>query len=333
MSPAAAFTSPLGATIARYLALKAALGRRYGVERGVLTHLDRFLSATAADLTADSFTQWCRTREHMTSGVRRNWMRIVRNLCLYRQRTEPSCFVPDAAQFPALHQPVCPYIFSEDEIPRLLQATADLQAGTGSPLRRETFRAAIVLLYTTGLRRGELLRLTMADYDPNEHTLLIRESKFHKSRLLPLSGHGFQAIDGLLDVRRRRGFAIGAEKPLLGNQCGGGRAYTGEGFGSTIRALLRTTGIRTAAGRLPRVHDFRHTFAVHALLRWYHAGHDVQAKLPLLAAYMGHISIVSTAYYLRFIDQLAGCASERFGQRCGALISPASFPTGSGGDS
>lgn len=332
MSPAAAFTSPLGATIARYLALKEALGRRYGVERGILTHLDKFLSATAADLTADTFTQWCRTRAHMTSGVRRNWMRIVRNLCLYLQRTEPSCFVPNAAQFPALHQPVCPHIFSEDEIVRLLNATENLHAGTLSPLRRETFRAAIVLLYTTGLRRGELLRLTMADYDPNEHTLLVRASKFHKSRLLPLSADGAQAVDGVLDIRRRRGFTIGAEKPLLGNQHGGGRAYTGEGFGSTIRALLRTTGIRTAAGRLPRVHDFRHTFAVRALLRWYQAGQDVQAKLPLLAAYMGHISIVSTAYYLRFIDQLAGCAAERFGQRCGALISLAPRPTGSGGD-
>jgi len=332
MSTAVVFTSTVGATIARFLALKEALGRRYGVERGVLAHLDRFLSAAATDLTADTFTQWCRTREHMASGVRRNWMRIVRNLCLYRQRTEPSCFVPDAAQFPALHQPVCPHIFTADEIVRLWQATQDLQAGSGSPLRRETFRVALVLLSTTGLRRGELLRLTMADYDPNEHTLLVRESKFHKSRLLPLSGDGVQAVDGLLDVRRQRGFAPGAEQPLLGNQCGGGRPYTGVGFGTTIRALLRTTGIRTAAGRFPRVHDFRHTFAVHALLRWYQAGHDVQAKLPLLAAYMGHISIVSTAYYLRFIDQLTGYASERFGQRCGALISLAPRPTGSGGD-
>jgi integrase len=332
MRTAGAFTSTLGATIGRYLALKQALGRRYGVERGVLTHLDRFLSATAADLTAETFTQWCRTREHMTSGVRRNWMRIVRNLCLYRQRTEPSSFVPDAAQFPALHQAVCPHIFSEAEVSRLLAASQDLPPGTGSPLRREHFRVAIVLLYTSGLRRGELLRLTVGDYDPKEHTLLVRESKFHKSRLLPLSSDGVQAIDDLLDVRRSRRLATGPEAPLLWNHRGSGRPYTGVGFGTTIRVLLRTTGIRTAAGRFPRVHDFRHTFAVHALLRWYRAGHDVQAKLPLLATYMGHVSIVSTAYYLRFIDQLAGCASERFAQRCGALISHSSLSTGSGGD-
>jgi len=323
MSTPGALTSTVGATIASYLALKEALGRRYGVERGVLTHLDTFLTTTAADLTVDTFTQWCRTREHLRSGVRRNWMRVVRNLCLYRQRTEPSCFVPDASQFPALHQAVRPHIFSEAEVTRLLAATDTLRPGSGSPLRRENFRLAIVLLYTTGLRRGELVRLTIGDYDPNECTLLVRESKFHKSRLLPLSRDGVEAVQHLLDVRRERGLPTGADTPLLWNHCGGPRAYSGGGFGTAVRILLRVTGVRTAAGRNPRVHDFRHTFAAHALLRWYQAGDDVQAKLPRLAAYMGHVSIVSTAYYLQFLDQLAGCASERFAQRYGAVITPA----------
>jgi len=134
------------------------------------------------------------------------------------------------------------------------------------------------------------------------------------------SGNGAQAVEYLLDVHQKRNLTTSAEKPLLWNQWGGERAYTGSGFATTIRVLLRATGMRTAAGRSPRVHDFRHTFAVHALLRWYRAGCDVQAKLPHLAAYMGHVSIVSTAYYLRFIDQIAGCASERFAQHCGTLV-------------
>jgi integrase len=190
-----------------------------------------------------------------------------------------------------------------------------------------------VLLYTCGLRRRELIRLTIEDYDPKGHTLFIRESKFHKSRLLPLSNDGVQEIEDLLDVRHARHLATGSEAPLIWNRSGGGSPYTGHGIGSTIRELLQTTGIRTAAGRLPRVHDFRHTFAVHALLRWYRAGHDVQTKLPFLAAYMGHISIVSTAYYLRFIDQLAACASERFSQRYGALIRDSTVRTDFGDDS
>ena len=84
--------------------------------------------------------------------------------------------------------------------------------------------------------------------------------------------------------------------------------------------LLRAAQISTETGRVPRLHDLRHTFAVQALLRWYRAGADVNAKLPLLATYMGHVSIVSTEYYLQFVGPLATLASERFARQCGALV-------------
>ena len=322
MSHASSFASEISQSIARFVALKEALGRKFSVERAVLKHLDAFLSATRADLDAENFAAWCRTREHLTSGVRRNWMRVVRNLCLYRRRTEPACFVPDPSQFPPLHQPVRPHIFAEVEISRLLVAADRLQPGNRSPLHRENFRLALVLLYTTGMRRGELLRLAVGDYDPSERTLLVRESKFHKSRLLPLSCEGASELETYLEVRRARRLPLHADAPLLWNHyTNGGRAYTGVGFGQAVSGLLQAVGIHTAAGRLPRVHDFRHTFAVHALLRWYREGEDVQAKLPLLSTYMGHVSIVSTAYYLPFVEQLAAPASELFAQRCGAIVS------------
>ena len=95
-----------------------------------------------------------------------------------------------------------------------------------------------------------------------------------------------------------------------------------------MRPLLRAAQIKTQTGRLPRVHDFRHTFAVEALLRWYRAGVDVNVKLPLLATYMGHVSIVSTEYYLQFVEPLATLASERFARHCGALVAA---PPASGG--
>jgi len=202
-------------------------------------------------------------------------------------------------------------------------------AGTPSapaePGRRRPTHArrkdTIVLLYTTGLRRGELLRLTLGDYDPHEHTLLVRESKFHKSRLVPISADAAREMAVYIETHRTQHLPLSAETPLLWNLYQGGKPYTGGGFGQRVRALLRDAGIHTAAGRLPRVHDFRHTFAVHALLRWYRAGVDVQVKLPSLATYMGHVSIASTQYYLQFIEPLATEASERFAKRVGALVS------------
>lgn len=329
MSAPGAFSSVLGSMLTPYLALKQALGRGYAVERAVFHHLDAFLAAASADLTPATFAAWCHSFEHLTSGVRRKWMRIVRNLCLYRRRTDPTCFLPDPSQFPPPHQPVPPHIFAEAEVLRLLSAADALAPTPAAPLRPQAFRLALVLLYTTGLRRGELLRLTIGDYDRREGTLLIRASKFHRSRLLPLSVDGVRELEGYLAAHRARWLPVSAERPLLWHRARGGRGYTGGGFGQGIRALLHATGIRTAAGRLPRVHDFRHAFAVHALLRWYRSGVDVQAKLPLLSTYLGHVSIVSTQYYLRFIDELADAASARFAEHCGALVT--ALPAGQGG--
>lgn len=314
------FASALGPTICRFLDLKEALGRRYATERAVLENLDKFLGASATDLTPDTFARWGHTLLHLTSTVRRARMRMVHNLCLYRRRTEPTCFVPDPSQFPSGQQPVQPYLFSDQEVARLVRATADLKATFYSPLRREVFRLAIVLLYTTGLRHGELRRLTVGDYDSREHTLLIRASKFHKSRLLPLSPDGVHELKVYLAARHAQGLPLSAEAPLLWNRSQGGRPYTGFGLGAGVRLLLKATGINTPTGRLPRVHDFRHTFAVHALVRWYREGADVQAKLPYLAAYLGHVSIVSTQYYLHFVDELSLCASDRFARHCGSLV-------------
>jgi integrase/recombinase XerD len=153
-----------------------------------------------------------------------------------------------------------------------------------------------------------------------ERTLLIRDSKFHKSRFMPLSIDGIREIDCYLAFRRSRLIAISPESPLLWHHTRRGSAYTGTGLTNAIRPLLRALQIRTETGRLPRVHDFRHTFALEALLRWYRSGADVQAKLPLLATYMGHVSIASTEYYLKFVEPLSASASERFSRHCGGVL-------------
>lgn len=100
----------------------------------------------------------------------------------------------------------------------------------------------------------------------------------------------------------------------------GSRAYTGEGLYSSLKHLLRGAGIHDSAGRCPRVQDFRHSFAASALLRWYDADADVQSNLPRLALYMGHVSIVSTAYYLRWMPAVVSRASDRFARACAGVI-------------
>lgn len=318
-------TSALGRVITRYLALKRALGFAYSLEGATLRALEAFLrteGGPTADLRPASFTQWTHTLEHLTPTVRRNRLRIVRNLCRYRRRTEPDCFVPDPSGFPAPHHARPPHIFTPDEIARLLQATRTLAPTPHRPLRAQAMRLALVLLYTAGLRRGELLRLTVGDYDPSEQILLIRASKFHKSRAVPLSPDAVGELERYLRARRRRQLPMAAETPLLVYDATGRRAYSACRLGGLFRTLLRRTAIRTADGRLPRLHDLRHGFAVQALLRWYRQGLDVQTRLPFLATYMGHVSIASTHYYLAFVEPLRAAASARFARHCGALIGP-----------
>jgi integrase/recombinase XerD len=325
MTPPRPRPSRLGRVITCYVGLKTALGRRFAVERRVLQSLDAFLWAKgdrAADLTPESFSRWTQTLTHVSLTVRRKRLQIVRNLCLYRRRTEPDCFVPDPVLFPACHPPRPPYIFTPAEIGRLLHAANTLARTPGSPLRPEVFRLAIVLLYTTGLRRGELLRLTIGDYDPRERTVLVRESKFHKSRLLPLSLDGVRAIDASLRARRARHLPTVPDVPLVAHGAAGSRPYTGSGLTQGFRLLVSAAKIHPPDGRSPRIHDMRHGFAVQALLRWYRQGRDVQATLPWLATYMGHVSIASTQYYLPFVEPLRAAASACFARHCGALVDP-----------
>ncbi len=314
------FNSCIGPIINRYLKLKLALGRQYTAEYSILKYLDSFLHTKRCDLTAKSFLEWCHTFEHLTSGGRRIRMSIVRNLCLYRRRTETSCFVPNKLQFPTPHQTVRPYIFTKNEIMQLFNAIKKLQPSAQSPIRQENFRLALTLLYTTGIRRGELCKLVIGDYSPKDHTLLIRESKFHKSRLIPLSYDGWNELELYLKIRRKLKLPITADSPLMWNKKTILGFYTGPTFGRTFRHLFNILNFKTAAGSLPRLHDVRHSFGTHALLRWYHEGADVQAKLPYLSIYMGHVSIVSTQYYLRFIDEIVGSASERFAKNYSSMI-------------
>ena len=175
--------SAVGPVIVRYVDLKRALGGRAETMEHILAQVDRFLGH-AVDLTRETFAAWCSSIKPLAASTRRQRMRTVYHLCLFRQRSEPTCFVPDPSQFPPRQPRPRPHIFSEDEITQLLLAADDLTSSPLSPLRPQVCRLAVVLLYTTGLRRGEIVGLRLSDYTADECVLLVRESKFYKSRLI-----------------------------------------------------------------------------------------------------------------------------------------------------
>src|ERR1700730_2816253 len=145
MKAAAAFASLIATDIERYLTLKRALGREYDGVRRVLAQVDLFVSTRGGDLTSDIFAGWCLTLQHLASGTRRSRMRVVRNFCLYRRRSEPARFLPDARLFPPLHQVVRPHLFTNEEVVRLLAIISELPAARTSPFRRENLRLAVAL--------------------------------------------------------------------------------------------------------------------------------------------------------------------------------------------
>lgn len=317
------FHSSIAAELIDYISLKQALGRSFQSASHILAYLDRFLcelGSPPADLTAETFRQWCQTMESVSSTTRLARMHIVRNFCLYRRRKAPGCFVPDPSQFPKASPRAGPYIFSDTEVAKLLHHSNSIPVLVRSPLRAATIRLAIVLLYTTGIRRGELLRLTRADYSPMKQTLAIHSSKFYKSRILPLPNDVALEVEAFLKRHKSVLPRLPDDAPLILNPRCNGQAYSGTQLRVTLHMLFNLAGIKKHDGRLPRIHDFRFSFAVNVLLRWYRSGFNVQAKLPLLAAYMGHVSVLSTHYYMRWIEPLASVASSLFAARYGSLI-------------
>jgi integrase len=202
----------------------------------------------------------------------------------------------------------------------MLAVADSLTPTANSPLLPANMRLALIILYTAGLRRGELARLTLDDVEPQVGLLRIRASKFHKSRFVPLSPDATEALRTYLHRRLAAPFDADPSAALLCCGAGGGHGYTGAGLGEAVNRLFVTASVQDSEGRLPRVHDIRHSFAVQALMRWYRAGADVQSCLPSLAMYMGHVSIVSTAHYLHFVPTMRELASNRFEAAFGNIV-------------
>jgi integrase len=303
------FHGPLATQFEAFLVYRGALGSAHAHVLVVLCHLDHFLlhnAPSAAGLDPDLLHLWLRTLEGRKAQTVGNYQRVARQFCEYRCRFEPKGYVPE--KWPLRPDPSFrPYIFSETEIAALLASAAKLRGD----LRPHTIRLLILLLYTAGLRISEPLRLRLKDYDRATTTLRIERSKFGKSRFVPLAATVAAEVDAYLLRRQAAGLPTDAEAPLLINTRR--QSYSVVSVQHIITRLLREVCQKPLAGRGgPRVHDLRHTMACHRLLRWYRAGLDVQAKLPLLATYMGHRNYAQTQVYLTPTAELLSEANSRF---------------------
>ena len=316
----------LDAAIADFVAHQRTFGRRYWHQEYVLKALGRFVACRGADdLSPSLFDQWSEHQRHLSPTTLYGRQLLVRKLCLFRHRRDWKCFVPERTRFARPRPHAAPIIITPAQMVAMLRAAGRLRPSQHNPLRAAAMRVAVVLLYTAGLRRGELLRLQLGDVDAESGVIRIRESKFHRSRWVPLSKDARRELRAYLRKRLRKPYDRHPSAPLLfnGNHAYGHKgwhAYCGGGLGQALRSLFDQAEVRDPQGRRPRVQDLRHSFAVESLLRCYRQNGDVQTYLPKLALYMGHVSIVSTAYYLHFIPEIAALASERFGRGFSYLI-------------
>lgn len=298
------------AAVAAFLSSRRALGRAYRGEEYVLRKLRKFLvRSRACDLDERLFDRFRARYYGHSSSTRVAVEHTVYRFHRYRRRAEPQCFLPDRESLARQEPQSLPTIIERDQIARLLEYVSTLECGC-HPLRPAVLHLALVLLYTAGLRRGELIRLTLGDADERSGVLRIRESKFHKSRWVPLSPSASTELRKYLKARRDAGFDQASNAPLLVTR--DAQAYKGHSIWRALNGVFIAAGVRDSSGRCPRIQDLRHSFAVAALLRWYEADADAQSNLPKLALYMGHVSIVSTAYYLRCMPAVVARAGERF---------------------
>ena len=198
-----------------------------------------------------------------------------------------------------------PFIYSAADIGALL---AQAHQTITSPLRAATYQTLIGLLAASGLRIGEAIKLDRSDVDWAQGVPLIRESKFGKSRLVPLHPSSMQALESYAQLRDQLQPQL-AELAFLVSLNRKRLLYAV--VQDTFRQLINNAGIGAGAPSPPRLHDFRHSFAVRTLLGWYRAGEDVQSKIPSLSTYLGHREPASTYWYLSAAPELLALAAAR----------------------
>jgi integrase/recombinase XerD len=295
-----------------FLVFKRALGYPYRRGELMLRSFQRFIEQQFA--SHDPFAleaaimRWLERnneRKPVSIGLE---LGVIRQLCLFRRRRDPHSYLPDHAIAPVVESKFKPHIFSRQEIRHIRAAARTSHPRTMSPTM---LRTLILILYCTGLRLGEAVRLHMQDVDLVQRTFTVRESK-GRTRIVPFRADLEREIRLYLRERDACVNTVGDETPALfvrGNRC-----VLPVGTAScAIAGMLRKIGIKPQRGRVgPRPYELRHAFAVHRLTDWYRTGVDIHAKLPWLSAYMGHVDVLGTEVYLAATPELMQLASQRF---------------------
>lgn len=319
LRPAPRFGSFLGPLMREHLTLMRAMGYRYQMhERGML-RLDRFLQCRRGLATQPLpiiINEWRKTNPTPEHAF--HCLKIGRVLSKALLRIDPNSkgiswdrWIERNAE----RRYRRPYILSESEICRIL-ATARTFPSPRAPLRPLTIYTMMVLAYCAGLRLGEIVRLNLGDLDLETGTIEVRETKFFKTRRLPLSQSVVSVLSSYVDARQKAGATLTPSAGLFWHwhNRGAGR-YSYVMTEKMLVRVFRHSGIKPHQGKAgPRIHDLRHAFVVHRMLTWYRQGVNPQPYLPYLATYMGHRDINSTLVYLTITQELLQHAGERYRQ-------------------
>lgn len=296
--------------IAEYVSVRQAMGQKFASCGHLLKAFSRALGddIDLRDIDPD------RVLAFFGSPVTRHWHRKYHTLVGFYRYAVSRGYAdssPLPKVVPKLPPRFVPYIYTHQEVRRLLEATRSYRR-THLLLEPHTLRAILVVLYGAGLRIGEALSLAIADVDWAGALLVIRETKFYKSRIVPIGVHLKEALGLYTQRRRQAGHSEAARTPFFVGRRGG--PLTIPTVQQAFRRLRVHAGIyrKDGARYQPRLHDLRHAFAVNRLVTWYKAGADVQRLLPKLSTYLGHIGLSSTQLYLTMTPELLQAASRHF---------------------
>lgn len=303
------FKSYLAKSFEDYLRVKRATGRIYDHDETILRRLDRFLFEGGHVLDRESFQAWINSYTHLHSTTHSHYYHQGRTFCEYLRRLNPDAFVPDMSLDPLSKRPRIPIVLAATEVAAVIKAADALNESERWPLRRLTFKVVVTLLYCCGMRVGEVARLDVGDIDLHDGVLCVRNTKFFKTRLVPMSAPVSDLVAQYLAERKRKGMPGAPDSPLFYSSRG--RRYFKGTIKQVVKRLMESAGIRKEDRRV-RIHDLRHTFAVHRLIQWYENGENVQAKLPVLSQYLGHVDMINTRKYLTMIPELSQAAMDRY---------------------